>query len=161
MNKVYFFDLPVYRLSPADYASAWEKTISAERAKIITMHPEYEISDVMDQAIRFNRYQRYGEWQFNEVIAYIRLYFSGSQLMAEYHSAEKQRNPISRSKVFTERSRGITLKLSVGRTNADVLATVREYVETCKKLKRKWFVDDSTLMRLGPHINWQSIRLQC
>ncbi len=49
VNKVYFFDLPVYRLSPADYALAREKTISAERAKIITMHPDYEIPDVMDQ----------------------------------------------------------------------------------------------------------------
>jgi hypothetical protein len=75
MNKVYFFDPPVYRLSPADYALAWEKTIFADRARIITTHPDFEIPDVMDQGIRYNRYKQHGEWRFNEVVAYIRLYF--------------------------------------------------------------------------------------
>lgn len=161
MKNVYVFDLPVYRLSNADYDSAREKAISADRAKINITHPNFEIPDLMDRAIRSNRHQQYGEWQFNEVIAYIRLYFSGSQLMSTYHSAEKQRNRLSRSKVFTERSRGITLKFIVGGTSTEIWATVKDYVEACKKVKKKCFIDDSTLTRIGPHMDWQSIRAQC
>lgn len=158
VNEIYFFDLPVYRLSPADYDLAREKEIAARRAQVTAKHPGFEIPDSMDQAIRLDRYQRYGEWHFNEVIAYIRLHFSEAKLMATYHSAKKDHNPISRSKVFTVRSRGINLKFPVGGTSAEIWATIKEYVETCKKQEKKWFIDDSTLMRIGPHIDWQAIQ---
>jgi len=160
MNEIHFFDLPVYRLSPEEYALAWEKAISAERDRI-NGKSDFVIPDSMDQRIRLNRYHRYGEWRFNEVIAYIRLNFRGSQLLATYHSAEKKRNPISRSKVFTKRSRGITYKLSVGSTNTEIWTIVKDFVEACKKLKKNRFIDDSTLMRIGPHMDWQSLRRQC
>jgi hypothetical protein len=160
MDEVYFFDLPVYRVSPEKYALAWERAISVERERIAGKSG-FAISDQVDQSIRADRYRRLGDWRFNEVVAYIRLHFSGTQLKATYHSAEKHRNPISRSKVFTERSRGLPYKLNLGSqtkaTNSEIWATIQEFVQDCKRLKKNRFIDDSTLMRIGPYMDWLSV----
>ncbi|KQY03696.1 hypothetical protein ASE23_12925 [Rhizobium sp. Root73] len=160
MDEVYFFDLPVYRLSPEDYALAWEKGVAADRERIMGKS-NFPISDQVDQSIRHDRYRRYGDWQFNEVVAYIRLYFCGTQLKSAYHSAEKTRNPVTRHKVFNERSRGLSFKLSLGSqskaTNPEIWATIQEFVQACKEIKKDRYIDDSTLMRIGPHMDWLSI----
>jgi hypothetical protein len=160
MDDTYFFDLPVYRLSPEEYVHDWEKAITAERGRIAGLSG-FVISDQMDQSLRAERYRRLGDWRFNEIVAYIRLHFSGTQLKATYHSAEKQRNSISRSKVFTERSRGLPYKLNLGSqtkaTNSEIWATIQEFVQDCKRQKKNCFIDDSTLMRIGPYMDWLSV----
>jgi hypothetical protein len=160
MHKIHFFDLPVYRLSPAEYSNDWEKQIAIERKRVAGQH-NHAIPDRMDQSIRRDRHRRYGEWRYNEIIAYLRLHVFGTQLMADYCSAEKLRNPITRSKVFTERRGAITYKRNLGSqsqaTNSGSWQTVQEFVQDCKKLKAGRFIDDSMLRRIGPHMDWLSI----
>lgn len=160
MDELYFFDLPVYRLSPEQYALEWESAIAIERTRI-TQSAKFSIDDAMDQIIRRQRYNRYGDWLFNEVVAYIRLHFCGSQLRATYHTAEKKRNPISRHKVFTVRRRYMSYKLNLGSpskaTNSEIWKTIQDFVQACRLIIRKRFIDDSALNRIGPHMDWLAV----
>lgn len=160
MDEIYFFDLPVYRLSPQKYDLERESAIATERTRI-TQSAKCSIDDAMDQTIRRQRYNRYGDWHFNEVVAYIRLHFCGSQLRATYHTAEKKRNPISRHKVFTVRSKYMAYKLNLGSpskaTNSKIWETIQEFVQACRQLIRNRFIDDSALNRIGPYVDWLAV----
>ncbi|QDI75902.1 MULTISPECIES: hypothetical protein [Leisingera] len=158
----YFFDLPVYRLSRSKYYKWREETKirpHEENWLSVAGRPiPQETKSALDQHI----YEKYGPWEFNEIIGYIRLYFLGSQIRGDYLSAEKKRNPISRRKVFTFR----TLKLAPEHqiwpedqnSNQDIWREIQKYIASCEKqLTKGRVIDSSKLELLGPHIDWLSI----
>ncbi|SFU41167.1 hypothetical protein SAMN04488527_10291 [Aliiroseovarius crassostreae] len=105
--------------------------------------------------------QKYGPWQFNEIIGYIRLHFLGTQIRGEYFSAEKKRNPVSRKKVFTFRTHKLapehTLWKTGDLTNQEIWEAICEYVSDCQReLMKGRYIDDSVLRELGPFIDWRS-----
>jgi hypothetical protein len=110
----------------------------------------------MDQ----HQYEKYGPWQFNEVVGYIRLHLLGSQIRGEYFSAEKKRSYLGRKKVFTYRTHKLAPEVDIEGpgTNAQILAAIREYVADCKKELRRGRVIDATLLEaIGPHVDWRTL----
>lgn len=155
------FDLPVYRLTSARYAADQQRAREKTRAHYEALCPAGgKISTALDQRISDQQMDKYGPWEFNEILGYIRLHFLGSQVRGEYFSAEKQRNPISRTKVFKWQ----TWKLAPERSfnpkasNDEILRVIRQYVADCRALLPKRFIDDSAIETLGPHVDWRSLR---
>lgn len=98
----YFFDLPVYRISYDQYYKRRDALLAQTRNDIkASARPGYEPPESMLQRYEDQFYENYGPWEFNEIIAYIRLHFLGSQVRGEFFSAEKKRNGLSRRKIFT------------------------------------------------------------
>ncbi|WP_353402076.1 hypothetical protein [Pseudophaeobacter arcticus] len=85
----YFFDLPVYRLTKSKYYKWRDETqIRPHEENWLSVRGRpmpQESKNALDQHV----YEKYGPWEFNEIIGYIRLYFLGSQIRGDYLSAEK------------------------------------------------------------------------
>ncbi|WP_417277832.1 hypothetical protein [Celeribacter sp.] len=158
----YFFDLPVYRISEEHYyqliENRKEKQFDRMRARI----EGYEPSEHLKQSFGHHIDGKYGPWQFNEIIAYIRLHFLGSQIRGEYFSSEKQRNGLNRKKVFTFRTWKLAPEVDLGfarrYSNQGIWSSIQEYVALCKKeLSRSRVIDDSILNTIGPHMDWVAL----
>jgi hypothetical protein len=158
----YFFDLPVYRISYDQYYKRRDALLARTRNQIRALAGSvYEPTESMLQRYEDQFYDNYGPWEFNEIIAYIRLHFLGSQVRGEFFSAEKKRNLLSRHKVFTFQTWKLAPEVEInGRdpTSEQILDAVREYIRDCKaELKRDRVIDDSIFEQLAPHLDWQAL----
>jgi hypothetical protein len=161
MSSVYFYDLPVYRLSYDQYNALMDQRLAAqvERLKFIPGYePPKETVDGMSQ----RQYEEFGPWRFNETIGYIRLHFLGSQVRGEYFSAEKKRNLLGRKKVFVYRTWKLAAEVDIHRgqqvSNERVWQAIQEYVARCRKeLKKGRVIDDSLLQTVGPYTDWLAL----
>ena len=161
MVKLYFYDLPVYRVSYEEYSRKMEKRLTvlvanAGQGSGITV-PKSTI-DALEQ----RQYEKLGPWQFNEIIGYVRLHFFGSQIRGEYFSAEKIRNPIGRTRVFlwhgSKLAPEIDLAPQFPATNSQVWDVSQHYIGKCRKELRKGrVIDDTCLLAIGPHVDWLSV----
>jgi hypothetical protein len=118
------------------------------------------ISRHQRDSISQNHYEKYGPWLFNEIVGFIRLHVLGSQFRGEYFSAEKRRNPISRSKVFTYRTHKLAPEVSIPyeASNAEILSIPISYVDNCQKELRKGrYIDSSILRTIGVHRDWRGL----
>jgi len=103
MSDKYFFDIPVYRIREEEYYEQRETYISEKLLEGPLTKKEYEkfYSDnpglkrkAEDHLIKVFG----GPWTFNEIIGYIRLYFTGSQLRGEYWKVDAKRIVKTRKK---------------------------------------------------------------
>ncbi|OYW61691.1 MAG: hypothetical protein B7Z31_02400 [Rhodobacterales bacterium 12-65-15] len=161
MGDFYFYDLPVYRLGKDDYYKALDALIETQVQNLRTI-PGYEPAKSQIDWMKQHQYERFGPWNFNEVIGYIRLYLLGSQIRGEYFSAEKKRNSLGRTKVFVWRSFKLAAEVDIDRfvpaTNQLIWGSIQKYVERCRKeLKRGRVIDDSLLQTVGPHVDWLAV----
>jgi hypothetical protein len=159
---IHFFELPVYRIAEKKYYKIKDDDIAAQISHLERRVPGYRVSESMQVNIDQHWHERYGPWRFNEIIGYIRLHFLGSQIRGEYFSAEKKRNPISRKKVFLYRTHKLAIELSLmpprPRTNAEIFAAVKQYVDNCRReLPKGRVIDDAILMTIGPFVDWLAL----
>jgi len=161
MSNLYFYDLPVYSVSYEQYNAMMDERLAAqiERLKIV---PDYEPPAHIVDSMSQRQFETFGPWRFNETIGYIRLHFLGSQVRGEYFSAEKQRNLLGRSRVFTYRTWKLAAEVEIHHgkkvTNERIWSAIQEYVVRCRKeLKKGRVIDDSLLRVIGPHTDWLSV----
>ncbi|MEM0907031.1 MAG: hypothetical protein AAGJ94_06685 [Pseudomonadota bacterium] len=157
MSVVYFFDLPVYRLNRHRYFAQLDHMLQRQYTST-----RYGPSEEMKQWYKEHQFDRFGCWQYNEIVAYIRLHFVGNQIRGEYFSAEKKRSRLSRSKLFVFRDWKLAPEISLGEysclDNASIWAKIQEYIERCREeLAKGRVIDDEMLHRLGPNINWKAL----
>lgn len=153
----YFFDLPVYRVSKDEYYQWFESQKQPARKTWQAVGNDMPRNTAV--ALETHLYERYGPWNFNEIIGYIRLHFLGSQVRGKYFSAEKKRNPVSRKKVFTYRTHKLAPEHNFFRdkreTNQAIWDGICQYVADCQReLTKGRVIDDSKLQALGPHVDW-------
>ncbi|APX14877.1 hypothetical protein BWR17_02780 [Phaeobacter inhibens] len=155
----YFFDLPVYRIGKEQYYQWKDRKIEEHLSswKELGMEVPEHVRLQADEHL----YKKYGPWDFNEIIGYIRLHFLGSQVRGEYFSAEKKRNSAGRTKVFTYQTHKLAAEVNLWfgtpPTNAQIWEGIQSYIDRCQKeLVRGRVIDASKLLALGPHIDWLS-----
>src|SRR5690242_19434460 len=105
MACVYFHDMPVYRLAEEAYYRVRDAEIAAfvsdaRRGLASSAQREKELTASMEQ----HDYDKYGPWQFNEIIGYVRLHFLGSQVRGEYFSVDSSRLVRTRTKTLVYRT---------------------------------------------------------
>lgn len=160
MPDIYFHDLPVYRVAPKKYQSDLTRAINAfvdDAHKGLASRLE-SIKRARD-AIGQHWYEKYGPWQFNEIIGYVRLHFLGSQIRGEYFAVDKKRLVRTRTKTLIWRTHKLAPEIDIypGTSNAEILARIEEYVEDCRKELPGRFIDDRWVRQVGPYVDWNSL----
>jgi hypothetical protein len=160
MSSVYFHDLPIYRVTQEAYRKRQEKVVSAffERSYAglsIAAKDRREVLERMNQ----DYYDRHGPWRFNEIVGYVHLYFDGNQVLGAYFETRQKKKVLSRRKVFVWRTHKLAPELDVPRnaTNAQVLETILEYVNDCRRELPRRFIDDEWLRTVGPYVDWNAL----
>jgi hypothetical protein len=166
-NKVesrYFFDLPVYRLSAEQYYA--ERDAYIKRIIFRTGTPEEpdlkqreKASPRINDAFRNHLTEKYGGWEFNEIIGYIRLNFFGSQIRGEYFAVDRERIVRTRTKTFEHKTLKLASEIEIEQPygTGEVLGAIQRYIQACKVELSQRFIDASNLDKLARHIDWAAL----
>jgi hypothetical protein len=157
---VYFHDLPVYRLREEKYHADRDKYVDNFVAQTFQhANPKPKAVKGLRMDIEQHLYEKYGPWQFNEIIGYVRLYFRGSQILGEYYSVARKRLVLTRCKTLVARTHKLAPEDYVprGATNEEILQVILDYVDACRKEVPRRYFDDSWLRTIGPFVDWNAI----
>jgi hypothetical protein len=164
MRSVYFFEIPVYRLSEKEYYKQREDHVASIRLKFQGMplqkaleSQRAELEEGRDVGIYAALCDSYGGcWDFNEIIGYIRLYFDWPQVLGKYFAVDKKRIVRTRTRQFVEKTHKLVYESSLRPpyTNAGIYVEILEYLERCKREVPLRFIDTSKFELVGPHVDW-------
>jgi hypothetical protein len=158
---VYFYDLPVYRLSSNAYDQELEEYIDkvlfppidpSAAARRTRGKPDANSLTLFRQ----HPHEKYGCWEFNEIVGYIKLHFLGTQVRGEYFSAQRKRIVRSRSKVLEFKMHKLAPEVEINAPlgNTEILAAIRTYIAACTREQPNRFIDTASFERLAPHVDW-------
>lgn len=158
------FDVPVYRLSKAEYESQQNIFIQRELKKSGGKYAEeaYRRNPEMKTDLESHLWKVYGGcWLFNEIIGFIRLYFYFSEVRGEYWSTYVKRNVRTRRKVFRSLGDyfGFGERIPQGSSNVEICKRIEMFLSCVQKgneFKRR-YVDASVLKNIEQHINWNRL----
>lgn len=154
MRGDYFFEIPIYSMSEEDYYKRTENALQKEIKKynLTKDNPNYEdVTDILKRQIC-------REWEFNQIIGYLKLYRLNSKIYADFWKIDKKRMILKLdNKVFRYQCSSpdwdIDLeKLTTSKSIFEKL--MKELPNDRKKLYKKYYIDLSILKEVGPHINW-------
>jgi len=98
-------------------------------------------------------------WRYNEIIGYLRLYFLGTQVRAEYWRVNRKRIVRTRRKIFQFWTWKVApeTELPVNGSSAEIYKAVQEHVESCRAALKGRFVDTRQLTTIGHYIDWRAL----
>ena len=115
MPAIYFHDLPIYRLSELDYDEELRtQTYKEISGPPITRSPASKAADEYARVELLAHYKRrFGNWRFNEVVGYVRLFMVKRHVQGTYfgrrvretgprHDEPVTREVRTRTKIFRE-----------------------------------------------------------
>jgi hypothetical protein len=158
-----FFDLPIYRLSEDDYFRQRRQYVEEviDHAGGRTERDPEIVRQIESHANRIYG----GQWIYNEIIGFVRLYFDGSQVLGAYFRTNAKRITKTRKKTFEwiahKLASEVNLPYEAGRvfnpTSDEILSAVTEYIDRCKKELPKQYIDDAQFMRVAAFIDWKAL----
>ena len=158
----YFFELPVYRLSPEEYANEMDLWIKKhmysggeEHVKLkLEFYAKYPERKALFESHLQNTFG--GFWQYNEIIGYIKLHFLGNQIRGEYYATQSKRIVRTRRKIFEYKSHKLAPEMGISRdaSNEEICIRVNEYIDSCRRELKGRFIDISNFNRVSGYINW-------
>lgn len=124
----FFLTISVYRLSKTKYYDLMEVALQKDKPEwdenYIAKNPQVEESFKL-----FHRKSYGGDWEFNEIIGYVKLYFYGSQVRGEYWSTLPSRKVRTRKKQFEFKSYKLVAESPIcEKSNDGVLVAVEDYI---------------------------------
>lgn len=165
MFKLDIFDLPVYRITREEHYKIKESYIDNKIKNILKYDDpkeNYERFQEKKQQL-YNIFENeYGCWKYNEIISYLVLYISGSQILGDYYKNDVKRQRKSNKKNFKfythkfvpERS------LPLSEDNSAIYNAILLYVDDCRKeLSGCRFIDSRTFEKIGPYVDWKALIL--
>ncbi|MCT7360942.1 hypothetical protein [Thalassolituus pacificus] len=96
----YFMVIPVYRLSEDKYYSQMNEDFEKLISRSWDINFRRNNPDMVESWRISHRSSYGGDWEFNEVVGHIKLFFMGSQIRGEYWGTEPQRKVRTRKKKF-------------------------------------------------------------
>ena len=168
MPPRHFYDLPVYRLPREQYNKAREEYIEQvlfpPDCEYTPHRREREKADNhANTAMRDHLWRAYGGcWDFNEVIAQVRLHFLGSQVRGEYFAVVRKRIVRTRTKTLEFRTWKLVPEIEIREPfgTAEVLFAIREYLERCAHKLQPRCIDTSLFDAIAPFVNWGALYAQ-
>jgi hypothetical protein len=164
-GNFYILDLPVYRLPEDQYNAERNAYVDRKMRQILlSTAPEHpatadNLSD-RETSIRDFFFKQYGGiWRYNEIIGYLRLYFLGSQVRAEYWRVTAKRIVRSRRKCFTfwQWKLAPEAELPINGTSSEIYWVVIDYIKNCRTSLPGRYIDATPLITLGPHLDWYQL----
>ncbi len=152
----FFYDLAVYRCSRAEY-DAWYK---AAEGKYI----REALGDRTERGatihLKETFFRRYGGWEFNETVGFIKLHFLGSQIRGAYFSSLKERAVLSRRKIFIMEELKLVPEMDIPHpaSSKSILDVINNYLEECRRtLPRGFLIDTELFQEIAPHMDWLAL----
>lgn len=154
----YFMVIPVYRLSEERYYSQMDEEFERLVSKSWDSSFRQENPDLVDNWKNHHRSSYGGDWEFNEVIGHIKLFFMGSQVRGEYWSTKPRRKKKTRKKEFEFKAHKLAVESEIReKTNKGVLAAIEEYLSRCQKELKNRHIDLREFEALKEYIDWMSV----
>ncbi|KQA98073.1 hypothetical protein CGT94_17145 [Vibrio metoecus] len=134
------FELPVYRIDEETYNCELKEYISSNES----MSPEY------------SRKQFGGDWQYNEVVGFLRFYVSGKrQIRCEYWQTDTQRKIKTRKKQFVMTSDSFCTQNFYPNADNDALKSMLlDSIEHCRVNLPRRHIDMRMFMETFDFIDW-------
>lgn len=164
LKEKIFFDVPVYRLTKEEYESRQKDFIQKEQKKwggknleeFYRLNPEYR---ARDESHLWNIYG--GDWLFNEIVGFIRLFFCSTQIRGHYYGTNAKRIRRTRRKVFKPIGHEVTFPETIrqGNSNQEIFSLILKFLSRAqseKELKNR-YIYTSILENVGPHIDWNAL----
>ena len=154
----YFFIIPVYRISKEQYYSDLENNYEKSIPK--TWNEDF-IKNYPNSIQGFKENHRFfygGDWEFNEIVGYIKLHFLGTQVRGEYWETIPKRKVRTRRKQFEYKTHKLAAEVEIRDfTQEGIIKAVDEYIDRCKKEVKNRHLDLREFENLKAHINWPSL----
>jgi len=157
-----FFDLPIYRLTEDEYFQQRDQFVE----ELVAQSGGRDRDPDIVRQIEFYAHQKFGgQWIYNEIIGFVRLYFDGSQVLGAYFRTTGKRIIKTRKKTFEwvshKLAAEVSLPYSPGRpfdpTSEEIVCAVLEYIDRCKQELSNWYIDDSQFLRVAGFIDWKAL----
>ncbi len=157
-------DVPVYRVSKEKYELRQREFITKQLKLNAGQYGEeayrrYPELKTQTESHLWNNYG--GNWLYNEIIGFIRLFFLFNQVRGEYFSVEAKRIVRTRRKVFRPLGYEVTTpeNISVGSSSHEIFDRIRIFLSRAQNEKelKKHFIDSSILENIGAHIDWNAL----
>ena len=161
----YFYDIAVYRLEEEKYYRELKEYKNAHlfgsNENEIKLKKEF-YEKYPEQKNNFEEYlfKKFGgQWEFNEVVAYIKLYTVGNQIRGEYFQIDKKRIYKTRDKTFEWKSDKLVPELSFykNQTNEEIFMNICKYLNNCEKELKNRYLDLDNFLKVGKYIDWKSL----
>lgn len=166
MNMNYFFDIPVYRLPSEKYYEelsiyknkclndGWSEKDKNLKKQFYKKYPERKIS--LEEHV-FKKFG--GQWDFNEIIGYIKLYSVGNQIRGEYFQIDKKRICKTRTKIFRWETDKLVPEISFCQenTNEEIFDMIYCYIKDCDKELKYRYLDLDNFLKIGQYVDWQKL----
>jgi len=163
MRSVYFMNIPVYRVTKDRYNTERDKyMIKIICGSDISKNEMSESEeDIYNKHKPFLRYQYGGEWEFNEIVGFIKLHFLGKQIRGEYFTTKPRRKVKTRRKIFIYNTHKLASEISLDHdaTNSEIYTKILAYIERCRKELPRRYIDDKYLKSIGPFVDWNKLIL--
>lgn len=154
----YFIVISVYRLPKDKYFLQMKEDFEKLIARSWDESFRQSNPDSVESWRRSHRSSYGGDWEFNEVIGYIKLFFMGSQVRGEYWSTEPRRKVKTRKKQFEFKAHKLVAESEIrDKTSDGILAAIDEYLSRCKKELKSRHIDLREFEALKDHVNWFSV----
>lgn len=143
-----FFEISVYRLEQEDYYGH----MSAHIAKLNAGN-QYPLDK------NYLRENYGGEWQYNEIIGFLRFYrYGANQIRCEYWETDAKKKVRTRKKRFVKLSDCYCKELFSNKApNSELAEVMKRAVELCENLLKKRFLDREIFDNMVDFIDWRAL----
>lgn len=161
----YFIEIPVYRIPEKQYSVELENYInkhlnSGTPQDVAFMQKTLKESPNLKLKFKEILKDDYGgNWKYNEIIGYIRLFFLGTQIRGEYWGTKAKRKRRTRKKFFEYKTWKLApeIELHWETESSAIFAKVLEYITACSKELKGRYIDVRPLMVIGPYVDWMTL----
>jgi antibiotic biosynthesis monooxygenase (ABM) superfamily enzyme len=145
LTTKYLFEIHVYRLKETDYYNAMNEYIDKTNSNMPTP---------MDTGFLRNQYG--GNWQYNEIIGFLKFYqYGANQIRCEYWETDS-----SRKKQFIQKSDSYCREpFSKSDTNVNLAKTMKNAVDHCEVIlkKKNRHIDKELFNNTVDHVAWRDV----
>ena len=156
LRESYFFEIPVYRCSSEDYQSEIEELEEEHIRKY------GDLSRLWATPLLYKYRKRVGPWQFNQIVAYLRLFvdFGRDVIKAECWRIEQKRivKHQGKKKFIIRPGNAIEVWFSRNESSVEIYSRLLESLEMLQKQKRyrNRYIDLRAFREIAPYIDWRS-----
>ena len=148
LNTSLLFELPIYRIDKETYYNEFNAFTEKNKMEYMPIGSPFYL-DLFG-----------GQWEYNEIIAYMKFYVSGkTQIRVEYHETNKKKKYKTRKKVFIKHNQSFcTRNISHTLSNEQIIELLEECIQHCRtRLPSKRYLKTDFFDVTFKYTNWREI----
>lgn len=167
-NSIYFFEIPIYRVSQEHYG----REVETEKEKLlsplrdlwnrVSSKPVEESEAYQYVKNNFDREHGTHMWRYNQAIGWLRLFTSDhSHIRVDYYWVKERITKSLKNKLFRYCFEEKTFELDIlpAMTSNEIYMLLRERIEELMRKKpfRKYYIDLEPFQNIGTYIDWRAL----